>query len=300
MFLTSASGFSLVEIMIGGGILAGVALASAQLFKDQKFAQKKIDHDQRLALYHQNLVKTMSRAANCNATLNQFIPVNSVIAPQDLTSLNVCTGGCVDTNAESDQSYDAYTPGAYVGTPLISPGDFTDDAQIWRVDRINILTGRNNTGNIVLRISYTLNPRIPNSRTVNRDIVLSTRFSGTSFRECLNDQESSINNLQNDLCKTLNLSEATIASNGLMAVWNDLTQTCELLGTPLAPIKDCSTLGLQVNGMGDDGVVRCKSILTGTEASTLQSTAIGTCVPPNKPQAVYNSGTQTLEITCVP
>lgn len=29
-------GFSITEIMVGGGILAGVALATAQMFKDQK------------------------------------------------------------------------------------------------------------------------------------------------------------------------------------------------------------------------------------------------------------------------
>jgi Tfp pilus assembly protein PilV len=293
--VNSTAGFSLIEVMIGASILAGIGLTSAHLFKESRQAQKRIEFDQQLETYHQTLAKNMNNPANCNATLKQYVPSGSAITSQNINTLYRCTSGCLDNNATADLSFDAYTPGAYGGTPMIAVTNYTDASNIWRVDQIN-MSGRNNSGNIFFKINYTLNPRIPGSRTISRDIVVNTRFSGGQFKECVNSQESSINNLQNDLCKSLNLSEAIVASDGRMARWDDATQTCIVDGS-----KDCSTTpGMQVDGIGTDGIVRCKPIVNNTDAAALQNPAVVTCAPTERTQAYFDTATKTLRIRCLP
>jgi len=296
LILNSATGFSITEVLIGGGILAGVALASAQLFKDQKFAQKRIEYDQKLVIYHQNLSKTINLPANCNATVKGIIPSAGAIPTQSITELATCSGGCIDTNADpNDQSFDAWTPGAYARTPFVTVNDWTDASRIWQVSGIQV-TGRNTSGNVNLRINYTLNPNIPGTRTVSKDIVLNTRFdSAGNFRECLNPQESSVNNLQNDLCKSLNLSEGTATSDGRLARWDDATQTCIVDGS-----KDCSGVpGTQIDGIGADGTVSCKPMVSPTDAAVLQNTTVANCAPPLKPQIYFDTITKTMRVRCI-
>lgn len=293
--LRSNSGFSLTEVMIGGGILAGVALASAQLFKDQKTSQKKIENDQKLIMFHQNLSKQMNLAENCNTTMKQFVTAGNSIPSQTIPALYRCTANCKDTNSTANRSFDAFTAGAYTGVPMLTTGDYIDGTETWKVAKIAVV-GRSTTGNITLKLDYQTNPKVTTAKTVTKDITINTRFNGGQFKECVNSQESSVNNLQNDLCKALNLSEGIASSDGRMARWDEPTQTCIVDGA-----KDCSTIpGMQIDGISTDGTVHCQPITNNTDAQAIENTASQTCNPPMKPQAYYDTAAKKMSIRCVP
>lgn len=304
-FLKSQRGFSLTEIMVGGAVLAGVALAGAKLLKDQKFAQKSVEHDQKLALWHSNLVKTMNETANCNATMKVVLPsAGALNANTNVGTLYKCVPGAGnkcedDNNTTTDNSFDAYTPGAFAGTAMLAVNDYTDNTLVWQVVSMQFIDSRNTTGTSRLRITYAINPKIGKKR-ISKDIFMNLRFTGGSFKECINNKESSINNLQNDLCKSLNLSEAetfTSTGQGHIAVWDEATQTCKVTGT-----KDCSTqYNAQVEGIGDDGVVRCKPILYRDEGTEMANPAqSATCPVGQKPQMYWDGVAKKMVIRCSP
>jgi hypothetical protein len=303
--LSSSTGFSLTEIMVGGAVLAGVALAGAQLLKNQKFSQRRVEHDQSLSLFHSNLLKSMNLTSNCNATMKAILPSStSALAATSVSTLYMCVPGspagnkCADDNASADQSFDAYTPGAYQGTTLLSNGQFIDNTRVWQVSGMQILDARTTTGTSRLRITYSMNNRV-GKKTISKDIFLNLRFTAAGhFKECINNQESNINNLQNDLCKSLNLSEGTSTSDGRLAVWDEVTQTCRVVGS-----KDCSTqYNMSVDGIGADGVARCRPIVTPSDASDLGSPVqtSGSCPTGQKPQMYWDGATKKMVMRCAP
>jgi hypothetical protein len=210
-------------------------------------------------------------------------------------------------NSTSDRSYDAYTFNAFGGTAFLSVGQGTDMQGIngpssviatdkgaaWKVESMAIVTGQTKTGPITLRIKY--RNSFNNARSLSKDVIFSGRFYGGFFRECISSQISSIDNFNNDFCKTFNLSESVVSTDGVMARWDEATQTCKFDG-----VKDCTTTpGMQADGIGADGVVRCKSITNSNDAVNLQNTSITTCIPPQKPRAIFNTTTKTFGIQCI-
>ncbi len=291
------AGFSLTEVMIGGAVLAGVALAASQLFKDQRFAQRSITDDQRLSIEHGYIVKMMMKPSNCNATLKKFFPAPSAIAGISLNWLFQCQvnpgsgplpKGCDDDN--STIGIDAYTPNFYRGTTYVSVGDKLGMEKVWKIESMNILGFTTKTGPVTLRIKYR-----NKVKSVSKDIVLLARFYDGKFRECLSPQVSSVDNFNNDFCKTFNFSETTALSDGVMAKWDEATQTCQFNG-----VKNCaSTPGMHADGIGADGVVRCKSIVSPVDAINLQDSSIATCAPGQKTRVIFDPVSKRIGAQCI-
>jgi Tfp pilus assembly protein PilV len=288
------AGFSLPEIMIGGGILAAVALGSAQLFKEQKKSQKGIEHDQKITMYHQNLAKLMSDVAVCNATMKSVLPLPAAVNSGLLiNTIYSCIGLlCADNNSTTDKSFDAYTTNAYTpGDPLIRVGDYVDGrlnsgantTMTWRLTRMEIIDNRTVTGPVRLRFTYLLQAGGLN-KSISKDMFLNFRFFGGQFRECLSPSESNINNLQNDLCKSLNMDE--LSSSGQTATWNEEKQTCEVVATRTCNPND----GYQVDGIGSDGQIRCKKITTTEDAQRLEDNTQEACASGQAPVVVFEGG----------
>lgn len=289
--LSSKQGFSLPEIMVGSSILIGVGLAGAMLFKDQTKAQSRVEHDQILSQFHSQLAKTMENAPNCNATMNQLGKYNqgSVGTSDAITTLSICDTTSLGCSLESDASTAA--PLSYM-----SSGDWIDKGarsrQIWSIQSMGFANTRSNSGPVRLIIQYQLNPRIAN-RVVSKEIILNLRFSaGGQFKECFNNQESTVNNLQNDLCKTL----TPVASTGVVASWDEASQSCRLNGTVAAPLKDCTAAGLSVEGIRADGSVHCKAIMEGFNAAPSVDPAV-TCPPPQKPSLNWSGN--RMRVICI-
>lgn len=262
------AGFSLTEVMIGGGILAGVGLAGAMLFKDQKMAQKKIDNEQTLNVFHQNLIRQMNNPFNCNATLSALGLLNASSVPGNTqyTGLHACSGACND--------FKAGAAGVTATTPILAKGNFidavngvlTNSTQLWSVQDIKTgPAGASQTGPLVLKIYYELNQqKFPGRPPVIKDIMLNVRFSQAGqLKECINSQESSVNNLQNDICKSMS---AVTSAGSVVATWDEATQSCKTNGTNAAMLKQCPA-GMVVEGIRSDGSVHCKYPTTGVDCT---------------------------------
>ena len=281
------SGFSLTEIMIGMAILAGVALAGATLFKNQSRAQARIEQDQMLSQYHSALSKTLRNNWNCNVTFQAKYNQTSVGGADDISIIKLCDKN-ISGNCEYTISSTTGIPKELVLTdilptsvPFIQEGSWIDGSdsvskQIWTFTKIEYKnnTSLTTTGSLPLRMTYTLNPKL-GTRSLTRDTSVNLRFSSGKFKECFNDEESSIDNLQNDVCKSFSpLNSNGVNSNGVpdgLVYWDDASQTCKLRGsitTGAQVVKDCSTTpGQIVNGIGSDGKVKCKTINFGASSS---------------------------------
>ncbi|GEM_PF-3427059 len=301
--LLTNRGFSLTEVMVGGAVLAGVALTASQLFKDQKVAQRSLTDDQKLTVFHGNLATKMMDPTHCNATMKVLFPSSQPITAKPVTTLYKCTSGCGDQNSTSDLSYDAYTTNAFGGSAFLSVGQLTtleggnvratDKGAAWKVESMSIVNGQNKTGPVTLRINY--RNIFNNSKSISKDITLLTRFYQGNFKECLSSKVSSVDNFNNDFCKTFNFSETMVSTEGVMARWDEATQTCKFDG-----VKDCSSIpGMQADGIGSDGVVKCKSITSPIDAINLQNTAPTTCAPGQKPKAIFIMATKTFGVQCI-
>lgn len=270
--LKRQAGFTLTEMMIGGSILAGVGLAGAMLFKEQKMAQKKIDNMQTLNIFHQNLARQMNNPFNCNATFKQYNYLNQPSIPAgSIDKLYMCGSGCTD--------FKSGATGVGVGDAIVTRGtyidaypDATKSTQLWNVKDIKIPTAVTASGPLLIKVVYELNQaKFPGTPEVSKDIILTARFSTTGtvqFKECLNSQESSVNNLQNDICKSMSAitssgSGVTAgAGGGVIAQWDEATQSCKTVGNETNKLKSCPA-GMVVEGIRSDGSVHCKYPTTG-------------------------------------
>lgn len=280
MMTCKEGGFSLPEIMIGGAILAGVALAGATIFRNQSKSQTRSKHDQALSQFHMQLSRTIQNSLNCNATLQGLYNAASVGVSDSntITGFKICSSNCtLGTDAS-----------AVVTSDYISEGEWIDKGpssqQIWSLKSIDFITTATATGNVTARVTYELSPKIDKRQSV-KDIILSVRFSGGQFKQCFSPLESSFNTLQSDVCRAL------ISTSGNLATWNEDSQTCVLNGSPSAPLRDCSAHGSSVLGIASDGTISCKPITEGFTAAGKTQTVPSACDSGEKPNLVWN-GTQ--------
>ena len=285
--LLNSKGFSLTEVLVGGGILAGVALAGAQMFNDQKGAQKKIQDDQKLTTFHQGLQKQIGMSANCNATFKaaNLASGTALNDNQTFPALYGCGSECSDTNKTAGggaTKLDRKAIDVGVGAVLLNTaaGTYINEERVWSAESIvhrNKVAGaaKTTTGPTTLRVTYVKDPRLTNGRSVKvvKDLTINARFSGGQFQECLNANESSINNVQKDMCNALsggfNTSGAAITKP--FATWDDLTQTCKINN------NDCSAQGLAVDGVDSLGNAKCKPVISPHDANIMQQGGDVTC-----------------------
>jgi hypothetical protein len=297
--LKSRTGFSLMEVMIGGSILAGVALAGAQLYRNQRLAQKKLELEQKLSTFHMTVQKFMNSAAHCNATMTQVISAGSSLAAnQTFSQLRGCQANCTDNEGSTGTNLarNAYSvvPNP---TPFLSVGGFIDPQdRVWSVTRIQNIDGAvNSTRSVRLRVTYRMaQGTIPGAaKDVNKDIVVHLRFSGGVFQECIDAGEAVMSSVQQDLCQTINPNyNDGIQSNGEFTHWDDEKQLCIIgIKTP----KDCP-LGMAPDGVDSTGVVRCKNLTTPFDADSLVNPSADTCGAGQVPTLIYEN--KKLKVVC--
>lgn len=293
--LPNQLGFSLPEVMVGGAIIAGVALAGATIFKDQAKSQARVDHDQILTQYHHVLSKILETPANCNATFKSF--ANGVAAPITTANLNgiyICNGNCALEFPASMVSFDAANPFAAPNTFI----DKTASRQIWKIDSMAPVADIQTTGPVRVRVNYS-NTTMSN-RIVAKEISVNVRFNAGKFIECFNNQESAVNNLQNDLCKSLyNQSSLGVATawTGQIAYFDAATQKC-VMNTN---VKNCNSQGSMLGGIiSSDGAVKCKTFVDPFNVLYNTSAPTANCAGAYKASVQYDSVTGKLKIVCAP
>lgn len=303
-------GFSLPEVMIGGSILVGVGLASATLFKNQTSAQVRVEYDQMLNQYHSSLSKVLENDHNCNATMRSNgskYGSASLGSTDDISGVYLCDTTNPINTCNSNFNAQTVVP---LASAFMQEGDWIDkqpnSRKVWRLTQITYPTPPvSKSGALTIRFEYALNPLI-GTRTIKKDTVVNVRFnddasnSGTvGFIECFNAQESSVNNLQNDVCKSLfhgpNNLPNTINTDGQLSYWDASTQACRLRGSTGPVLKDCTAQGMMVEGIRPDGTVHCRSISQGFDPAPIVNST--PCAATANVKLVWD-GTQ-LRITCL-
>ncbi len=267
----------MTEVMVGGAILAGVALGGARMFKDQKTGQKRVELDAALNAFHASAVKIMNDAKNCNATLNTSYgaSVAGWVQPDGIYLCNGCTSTSIDYTANSTIS--PRSASAWIKKNTSSYPNVASDAWIentsgqgnkgtrtWFVEDITLIPPSTpGTGSGKLRMTYRLGPTMPGGgKIVTKDININMRFTqdtvatNRQFQACMSGAESSLNNLQHDICSSM----TQLSSGGSIMRWNDVTQQCEALTS----VKTCPA-GTIIEGVRADGTVHCKGITQGLD-----------------------------------
>lgn len=301
----NSAGFSLTEVMVGGAVLAGVALAGARMFKDQRSAQKNVNADQVLATFHSNLTRVLHDANNCNATLRGFsgqaAPTVAGTMWSDLTEIYRCTGCTVtETNyyAHVSSIPDAFRlrwlgENDWVDKTLTGTADDSKSTKTWRLTGLDLYPPLNGTGNGKITATYQLNPNFKpgGGKSVKKDINIAMRFTQgatPTFRECASQLESSVNNLQADICAGM----AQVSSTGsTVMTWNPNTQECDVNTN----VKSCPD-GSVVEGIRSDGTVHCRAFNEGLSSEDLMLSS--PCAPGSTVQLEIVDG--KLKTTCAP
>lgn len=270
-FLSSAKGFSLPELMMGGAILAGVGLAGAMLFKNQSKAQRSLEHDQDLTQFHENLVRVFTNSQACNATLRNYkgaphIPLGPLNSSDVTSGLANCTSADYVAPAGKCSNYKVETGAAF--TELIPPDAtmkrWINGKRIWRISSIGLPFQVTSSGDLRMHIFYqneALNP----PKTVKKDLVVGVRFkngAGSGFVECVNPHTATINNAQSDLCKALNNNRTKTGDGNFVATWDEELQKCNIVdyNTSALTTNDECPSGQIFEGYHSDGSISCKPI----------------------------------------
>jgi hypothetical protein len=251
------AGMSLMEVMLGGAVLAGVGLAGAYIVKQQREAQYRVEQDRELNLFHDRLSRIMNAPANCREFMREItaqlgggmtFSSERVSTASNPIQLHTCAGTC---NA-SDTIGTAPTE---KGPAVIRPGDWTDNKRNWRMVAFNIpdlqFSGINAaSGRYAFKIEYN-NPRY---RSIHKDLILNLRFENGRFVQCMDPQSSSVNNMQNDICRGM-INSLGVNSLGSIVEWDPLTQRCQ---PRPSIVRVCTDLGLVFAGIDSNGMARCK------------------------------------------
>lgn len=252
--ILTAQGFSIIEVMVGGAILAAVGLGGATLFRNQKVGQKRIEVDQNLQVFHTSLAKIIHNPKNCNATLSAFHDQPSLNdSISEIYYCNNCNSTSTNYNAENSPR---------MNPAFIREGDWIENVsgnttratQTWRVESIGWATSTvvAGTRRPALRITYQMNPNL-GSRRVTKDINLNLRFNGANFNECSAGMESTSDNLAHDICETLDPDLGQVATPGKLVYWSPEEQRC----LPNLAVMDCANFQSLV-GISNLGVVSCR------------------------------------------
>lgn len=238
-------GFSLVELVVGGAILAGVGLLGTQLVKNQKVQQQRIDHDLELELLHSKISDFFrENAKDCDATFRyHYNQVGPIPAP---AAIRRCT-----TNCEAWR--DAQLT---VGPVVFAVNSGLGDRTLWQVESFGELINQaglspSRSNIMLLPVNYV--HRTQSSRRLTKFVPITMRFdSGGRFKQCLDSDATNIQNLERAACHSF----TAISTSGsyVKATWNGDTQTCTT--TLVHPNGDCPT-GVYYNGVLKGRAVRC-------------------------------------------
>ena len=239
-------GFSLVELVVGAGILAGIGLLGTQLIKNQKSSQQLIDHDLELELLHTKISDFFREdAKNCDATFRYHYNLPGPIpAPPDLRR---CTANCAVSSILTDAQ-------SATGVAVFGVGSSLGERALWEIESFGQLTvnqlgaSSDRTNIMLLPINYIHTTKDNLTRT--KLVPIAMRFdSAGRFKQCVDASTTNIQNLERAMCSALNS-----AGGNSRGVWDGENQKC--ISTSTIPAGDC-IFGVYVRGIEKTNGTRC-------------------------------------------
>jgi hypothetical protein len=273
MIVRDQTGSLLVEVMIGGSLLAGVGLAGATLYKNHLKNQDYLDKIRQLDVFHASLTRLLQNTSHCNATFNPWRENASVPgqAPNDLKHIRLCSSNCSDDSR-------AASVGTTAADIFITKASarLNDEKQwiayglsptsprqrFWQVRDMGFgAVGKaTKTGKYTLDIIYELYPGRQNTRTVQKSIDLFFKFApGPLFISCGNQKESSVRSVLQEMCDAL--TKVPGSAGKILAKWNEKDQKCDIQDSMTCP-ANWTFAGFDTNGQ-----VSCISLTKNVDAS---------------------------------
>ncbi len=284
---SNQEGFSLVEVMIGFGLLGFVALGANTLFQSQNKQQSSITQDRELENYHYFVSKILTNNGHCNATLKPFADATSISAASNISSIQLCQTNCTSSSIASEV--------VTASLPFVSEGanSFIDSKKKWVMKSISFTSTQTRSGIIGLRFEY--EPRNnAQVRNVIKDVFINTRFeldtvtNTYKFKACADVASGATSTFEKSICEALSPNQ----TSGIF-VFNTSDNTCSMR-TGLN--VNCTGSNESLDGVAATGIPYCKTVantpspLTGAVNCASKKLKFA-------PQAEANGAT-TLKIVC--
>ena len=216
--LKSSTGFTLIEVIVAGALLAGVSLAAVKIFSEQKMAQRRVELDRILDNHISSLKSILNVKANCDATLQTGSVVNCTPVPGP-AFVEPCSKAknnfAVMNSAKSDfpstlTSLKMRKSNTQV-EDVIAVGSYISASQTHRLTGIQVVAPLNSSnvmGTGIARLNLTYNIPQMNSNVV-RSIFLPVKVTGSKGSsdtyECMDDKMGVDKTLQKEGCEAIAL-----------------------------------------------------------------------------------------------
>lgn len=282
-------GFSLVEVMIGGAILAGLGLAGAYIFKSQRTDLKKVENLRELQEFHQHLTRQLVHPRTCNKIFG-IADGGSNTSIENPKILFNCVDKC--DSPESIPYFNEIEKGAWISNKEIwqiknwTMPTFAEDSVLSGIQRIE------------MDISYELNPKFAGQGypALSKKVMFGIRFGSDGFpKECIDLHQSSLNNLQNDLCNS-NIADGGNFYGGDVLLWNDNLQRCSVRKLINADVRNCEAPGLIVKGVEERGTAKCVPIYEKVNAGSVDKES--TCPPGSNNVQLVVDASGKVKVVC--
>jgi hypothetical protein len=300
------NGSFLIEVIIAGGLLTGLAIAAASFYKTRLKNQDYLMKLRELDEFHSSLTNTLQNSSHCNATFKEWAFQTKVPGSlaKDIKTIWLCGNNC-------SEDYDVSTV-QRAASPLLTEATAqpTDETQ-WIPSDVQNLSNRKKhwhvkdmgmaplkkSGKGVLKIIYELYPGTENSRRVSKSIELYFKFTPSSvgtpiFISCGSEKESSYRSVLQEMCDSL--AKAATVPNGtaILAKWNHTQQECNLNSGP-----NCG-YNQGLGGIDQEGLLKCQSLTKDVEGVNLYQPNDNDCSGDLRP-AVNVDSNGKLRILCM-
>lgn len=285
------SGFSLVEAMVGGALIAGLGLMGASIFSQQSSKVNYVDAQEKLNSYHNNLRRMFSEENHCNALLASSVPVSS-LAPVSINTC--CPAGSVSceitgissclANVDEPIKVPPTNKKEVLSVDKTKASNFTDNTRRIRLDSIKYYDpfkqeyvatmSANANKNFEMHLTYELLNVKGGPPFIRKIIPLSLRFAESGvFRGCSTNRIGSNETARKELCESLNGLNPDYAMVAWVVDANGVGK-CEALNTQ-NKIK-CDG-GLVLYGISSTGHPICRSILNTADQGKMINNVPGAC-----------------------
>lgn len=291
---SSEEGSFLIEVTIGGALLAGLALGGATFYKMRVTNQDYLNKLRELDAFHSALTKTLQTSGHCNSTFKPWAEQPQVpgTGTDTLKRIRLCDSLCEEDRTarevipETNPVLTAATASPTDNTEWlpISITNINNRQRTWRIRDFE-MDPVTRSGNGLINVHYELYPGRPDSRQILKTIMIYFKFTPSSagtpeFVSCGSDRESSVRSVMQEMCEALN-TDSSLTNK--FAIWDHESQKCQLRNLMTCPVNTVIT------GIDSTGEVLCKSLTLGVDGSELYDNNDRNCTGGTTPRIEIRS-----------
>jgi hypothetical protein len=305
-FTSNQRGAFLVEVILGGGLLIGIAIAASSFYKTRLKSQTYMEKLRNLDTFHSYLTQTLHNTGHCNSTFKEWD--QSTVVPgslaKDVKRIWLCSNNCTEKFTTSTVQRNS--------SPLLTeatarPSDETE----WLPFQKDTLTIRSKdwilkdlgmvpltkSGKGTLKFLYELFPGTSDSKKVLKTIDLYFKFTPLSngtpvFISCGSGKESSLRSVLQEMCESMSRVASAPSGSTILGEWDYGEQECNLNPSPRCGLNEA------IKGVDKDGLLTCQSLTKDVEGMNLYQPNEENCSGSLKPSIIIDVDGK-LRISCI-